>query len=48
MRLNFSVFGFLETSCYIIIFGFFWRMLSAKLALDNGDSPTAKAMAVIY
>ena len=36
--------GFLATAAQIVIFGFLWRMLAAKLS----DRPLGQAMAFIY
>lgn len=40
--------GFLAAACYIIIFGFGWRLLAGHLAARNPESAVAKAMAFIY
>lgn len=44
MTVHASVLEFLITACYIIIFGFFVRSLSARYP----DSPFAKAFGFIY
>lgn len=44
MGLNISVVGFLTTSCYVIILGFLWRALAAKLH----DNVVGQAMATIF
>ncbi len=43
MHFNLSVWDFLATCCYIIIFGFFSRYYSAKYP----DSILGKALAVV-
>jgi hypothetical protein len=35
---------FLKVAAYIIIFGFFWRVIAARLA----DKPIGQAMGYIY
>lgn len=44
MTLHIGVLGFLTTACYIMLFGFFVRTLTAKFP----DSPISKALAFIY
>lgn len=44
MHAHISLLDFLTTALEIIIFGFFWRFLSIKLA----DNAVGKAMAFIY
>lgn len=44
MHVHVAALDFLVTACYIIIFGFLWRSLSAKWS----DRPIGKAMGVIY
>jgi hypothetical protein len=46
MRIEIGALDFMVVACYIIIFGFFWRFVSARLAAN--DSPVGKAMAWIY
>jgi hypothetical protein len=35
---------FLKVAMYVVIFGFFWRLISARCA----DKPIGQAMAYIY
>jgi hypothetical protein len=44
MQIRVSALDFVVVGCYVIIFGFLWRSLAAKLA----DKPIGKAMAYIF
>ncbi|WP_277752449.1 hypothetical protein [Streptomyces sp. GZWMJZ-114] len=44
MHVHISPVEFLSTACYLVIFGFLWRSLAAKLS----DSKIGQAMAFIY
>lgn len=44
MHVHVSALDALITFGYIILFGFFWRLLSARLS----DHPIGKAMATLY
>lgn len=48
MRLDFSVIGFVEFTCYMIIFGFMWRALATRILANNPNNPVAKAMGFIF
>lgn len=44
MHVHVSPVEFLTTVCYLVIFGFLWRSLSARWS----DKPMGQAMAFIY
>ena len=44
MHVHVSPVEFLAVACYLVIFGFLWRTLAARLA----DKPIGQAMAYIY
>lgn len=44
MHVHVSPVEFLATAAYIVIFGFLWRSLAARLS----DNKTGQAMAFIY
>ncbi len=44
MHVHVGTVEFFQTACYLIIFGFLWRSLAARLA----DTPWGKAMGFIY
>ena len=44
MHVHIDAIDAVKTFCYIVIFGFFWRTLSARWA----DNAVGKAMAFIY
>jgi hypothetical protein len=44
MHVHVSPVEFLQTAAFIVIFGFLWRALAAKLS----DSKVGQAMAFIY
>lgn len=44
MHVHVSPVEFLAIACYLVIFGFLWRTLAARLA----DKPIGQAMAYIY
>lgn len=44
MHVHIGTVEFFTVAAYVIIFGFLWRALSARLS----DSPVGKAMAWIY
>lgn len=44
MHVHISPVEFLTTAAYVIIFGFFWRVLAAK----NAENKLGQAMAFIY
>lgn len=44
MHVHVSFLSFVETACYIIIFGFLWRAFAAKWS----DRPIGQAMATIF
>lgn len=44
MHVHVSPVEFLTTAAFIVIFGFFWRTLSARWS----DNPVGQAMAFIY
>ena len=44
MHVHVSPVEFLTTACFIVLFGFFWRSLSARWS----DKPIGQAMAFIY
>ena len=39
-----GVVEFITVACYVVIFSFFWRVLSARLS----DRPVGRAMAAVY
>lgn len=44
MEFHASVIGAVQFTMYLIVIGFFWRLLSSKLV----DTPFGKAMVFIY
>lgn len=44
MHVHISPVEFLETACFVVIFGFLWRTLAARWS----DKPVGQAMAFIY
>lgn len=44
MHVHISPLEFLQTAAYIVIFGFLWRTLAARLS----DNKVGQAMAYIY
>jgi hypothetical protein len=44
MHIHVSPVEFLTTACYVVIFGFLWRTLSARWA----DNSVGQAMAYIF
>lgn len=44
MHVHVSPVEFLTTACYLVIFGFLWRSLSARWS----EKPIGQAMAFIY
>lgn len=44
MEFHASVIGAVQFAMYLVIIGFFWRLLTTKLV----DTPVGRAMAFIY